>query len=318
MIQKHVIGRLGNQMFQYATVRSFQIKNRPNDQILLDFSEVYEKDSFGYKEELSYFNISNVKYGKAKISFSKKCLILFMNIIKMIVLVITGFNYNVKYNQLLFSFETKIQKFINKFGLYNFRLGYYDFCDCSKKNLYFNGTFESPKYFDDIKDILIKEFTPKYGIIEKNKSLYKMIENTNSVCVTIRRGDFVTDPGFKKNLYVCDENYFYKAIKYIEENVKDAKFFVFSDDVEWCKENMNFPNGTVYESGDDPVWEKLRMMYSCKHFIISNSTFSWWAQYLSRNKDKIVVAPSRWGNLEYKGFNIKTDIYEDDWYLIDV
>lgn len=318
MIQKHVIGRLGNQMFQYATVRAFQIKNRPDDEILLDFSEVYEKDSVGYKEELSYFNINNVKYGKAKISISQKILIAFMNVVKMIILVATGLNYNVRYNQLLYSFETKIQNFINKFGLYSFRLGYYNFRDSTKKNLYFNGTFESPKYFDDIKDVLIKEFTPKYGIIEKNRPLYDMIENSNSVCVTIRRGDFVTDPGFKKNLYVCDENYFYKAIEYMKQNVDNAKFFVFSDDVEWCKKNMNFPEDTVYESGDDPVWEKLRMMYSCKNFIISNSTFSWWAQYLSRNKDKVVVAPSRWGNLEYKGTGIKTDIFEENWHLIDV
>lgn len=318
MIQKHVIGRLGNQMFQYATVRAFQIKNRPNDEILLDFSEVYEKDSSGYKEELSYFNISNVKYGKAKVSFSQRFAIFCMNIVKSIVLVITGLNYNVRYNQMLYSFECSIQRLINRFGLYSFRLGYYEFKNTSKKNLVFYGTFESSKYFDDIKDVLIEEFTPKYGIIEKNKKLYEMIEKTNSVCVTIRRGDFVTDPGFKKNLYVCDENYFYKAIEYMKKNVKNARFFVFSDDVEWCKKNMNFPKDTVYESGDDPVWEKLRLMYSCKHFIISNSTFSWWAQYLSRNKDKVVVAPSRWGNLEYKGKGIKTDIFEDDWHLIDV
>ena len=318
MIQKHMIGRLGNQMFQYATVRAFQIKNRPNDDILLDFSEVYEKDNIGYKEELSYFKLSKVQYGKLKMSPVQKVANLCLNVIKAMVLVVTGFNYSIKYNQILYKVEYKIQSFFNKIGLYSFRLGYYNFVNTTKKNLAFYGTYESPKYFDDIRDILLEEFTPKYGIIEKNKELYKMIEKTNSVCITIRRGDFVSNSEFKKNLYVCDEEYFYNAINYVKDNVPNARFFVFSDDVDWCKKNMNFPNDTIFESGDDPVWEKLRLMYSCKHFIISNSTFSWWAQYLSRNKNKVVVAPSKWGKLEYKGNGVKTDIYEDNWHLIDV
>ncbi len=318
MINKHVIGRLGNQMFQYATVRAFQIKNRPNDKILLDFSEVYQKDSCGYREELSSFNISDVIYGKAKLTFRQKLWNNYLNFIKFIILVKNKFQYNVKYNQDLYKIEKRLESKMNKAGLYSFRLGYCDFKDFKKDNITFYGTFESPKYFDDIKDVLQKEFTPKYGILEHNKDLYEKINSTNSVCVTIRRGDFVTDPGFKKNLYVCDEKYFEKGLEVIKKKVKNPTFFVFSDDVEWCKKNMKFPKNTYYERGDDPTWEKLRLMYSCKHFIISNSTFSWWAQYLSRNNKKVVVAPSRWGNLSYKGDNIKTDIFEDEWTLIDV
>ena len=93
--------------------------------------------------------------------------------------------------------------------------------------------------------------------------------------------------------------------------VKKPQYIVFSDDVEWCKNNMHFPKNTIYESGNDPIWEKIRLMYSCKHFIISNSTFSWWAQYLSNNKNKIVIAPKKWNNFEYSEL-----IYDDKWILL--
>ena len=104
----------------------------------------------------------------------------------------------------------------------------------------------------------------------------------------------------------------------MQKKLKDPTFFVFSDDIDWVKKNMKFPKSTYFETGDDPVWEKIRLMYSCKHFIISNSTFSWWAQYLSRNKKKIVIAPSRWGNQTYKCKNELIDIYQEDWILVDV
>ena len=90
-------------------------------------------------------------------------------------------------------------------------------------------------------------------------------------------------------------------------------FFLFSDDVEWVKENIYTGCETYCEDGTDPVWEKLRMMSSCKHFIISNSTFSWWAQYLSTYKNKIVISPCRWFNNDFE-----SPLIEDDFIKIEV
>ena len=140
--------------------------------------------------------------------------------------------------------------------------------------------------------------------------MYKYIENNESVCISIRRGDFLANE-HKKDCFICDNNYFYKAISEIKKRLANPKFIVFSDDVEWCKNNMNFPSDTRFEDGNDPLWEKMRLMYSCKNFIISNSTFSWWAQYLSRNDNKIVIAPKKWRNNNYV-----SDIYEKNWILI--
>ena len=212
-----------------------------------------------------------------------------------------------------YKYEKFFASFLSEFGIYYMRQGYVLFKKYNSENKYLLGYFESNKYFEDIRDILLEEFTPKMKPRVENMGLYDYINSGESVCVTIRRGDYVSNPGFKKNHYICTENYFMNAMKIMKKKVKNAKFVIFSDDVEWCRENIKFSGEVMYESGDDPVWEKLRLMYSCKHFILSNSTFSWWAQYLSRNDKKIVIAPSRWRNNEGV-----TDIYMSNWLIYDI
>ena len=98
-----------------------------------------------------------------------------------------------------------------------------------------------------------------------------------------------------QNFFLCDEAYFRKAVSIIRERVDNPVLIFFSDDIQWVREHLYFEDlQCFYETGNDPIWEKLRLMYSCHHFIISNSTFSWWAQYLGRRDDKIVISPSRW------------------------
>ena len=87
---------------------------------------------------------------------------------------------------------------------------------------------------------------------------------------------------------------------------------MFSDDIQWVKDNIkDLDIEMYYEDGNDTLDEKLRLMYSCKHFIISNSTFSWWAQFLSRNNEKIVISPDRW----YKQ-DISATLINDEWIKI--
>lgn len=100
----------------------------------------------------------------------------------------------------------------------------------------------------------------------------------------------------KKIFYVCDLEYFQRGVDYIKKHVENPVFIVFSNDIDWVKANLNIDNEVYFESGKDPVWETFRLMYSCKHFVISNSTLHWWAQWRSENKEKIVVAPERWYN----------------------
>jgi hypothetical protein len=114
------------------------------------------------------------------------------------------------------------------------------------------------------------------------------------------------------DIYQYDINYFYRAVEYIKSKVENPVFIIFSDDVEWCKENFHIDAPTYYETSGNPIWEKIRLMSGCKHFIIHNSTFSWWAQHLSQNKDKIVIAPTKWMQRDDQPI----DIYEDGWVYL--
>lgn len=316
MIYLKIRGRAGNQLFQYATVKNFQNKYYKDEDIAIDFSDLKKlgKEEDGFKDSLEDFNAGNYKtVNKIKSNIWQKILIFIMKVPNPFFRLI---GLKDKADILSYKFEKMIQPFINKFGVYYMIHGYYEFKPCMAKNKIFYGNFESAKYFDENEKLIKELFTPKEKIIEKNKELYENITKSNSICITIRRGDFVSNPEFKKVHYICDSKYFYKAIETIKQKVDNPTFIVFSDDIEWVKENMDFGVSAFYEDGNDPIWEKLRLMYSCKHFIISNSTFSWWAQYLSTNKDKVVIAPKKWKNSAYKLDTSKLNIYQDFWIRI--
>ena len=295
MIYVNITGGLGNQMFQYAIARKYQIET--NQKIILNIYELKKfKKSRTY--QLNGFEISNnIEVSDEKLPWfvhrrnyinkilrklSPKCYLFVMSKI---------------YNSIIWYLETKTElPRLNK-----------------GKDIYIGGYWQSDYYFRDIDDIIIKDFTPKKELKAENIDLYEKIINCESICVTIRRGDYISNLKYKKLYYICDNEYFIEGVKKIREEIPSAKVFVFSDDVEWVKNNIDFGCETYYESGFDDVWEKLKLMSNCKHFVISNSTFSWWAQHLSRNQNKIVYAPSRW----YPD-NRKCDIYEENWKYIDV
>lgn len=186
------------------------------------------------------------------------------------------------------------------------------------KNKILIGYFESEKYFSDIERLIKQEFKPKEERLRKNEKLYSVIENANDVvCVSVRAGDYMTDKNVRAGCYICVPEYFYKAIDVLKKqlDVENLTIIIFSDDIEWAKSNLNnfsINDNVYYEAGDDPVWEKLRLMSSCHHFVIYNSTFSWWAQYLGEYDKKVVIAPTKW-----RKYECELDIMSDRWIKID-
>lgn len=175
------------------------------------------------------------------------------------------------------------------------------------KDFFCYGYFQSEKYFEKYKKVIVSELHVKTEVPDKNKYIFQKIQAEESVCVHVRRGDYcgscISD--------VCNEEYFIRGISLMRQNIPKAFFVIFSDDIEWVKERIDITGQGLYVDQNNRAHEDLQLMYHCKHFIISNSSFSWWAQYLSDNPQKIVIAPKKWNNA-----NTVKDIYMRNWICI--
>lgn len=161
------------------------------------------------------------------------------------------------------------------------------------KNYYFDGYWQTDYYISKIKnsDFLLNT-VDKMPVLIENYILE--IEKSNSVALHIRRGDYFS-PLYIGRYAVCNINYYLKALNYIQTNVENPVFFVFSDDLDWVRNNLELPKSTIFVKNEkiNSFWYVF-LMSKAKHNIISNSTFSWWGAYLNNNKNKIVVSPDRW------------------------
>ncbi|MGA2914819.1 MAG: alpha-1,2-fucosyltransferase [Sedimentisphaerales bacterium] len=182
-------------------------------------------------------------------------------------------------------------------------------------NVYIDGYFQSEKYFINIADIIRDEFRVKNELNGRNKNMAEMAQNTQSVSLHIRRGDYVSNPKANQTHGTCSLAYYYRCIEQVNQEIKQPHFFVFSDDIDWCKSNLriSFPVVFVDHNQPDKDYEDLRLMSFCRHHIIANSSFSWWGAWLALYMDKIVFAPEKW----FVRDDIKTDgMIPDNWIKI--
>lgn len=167
-----------------------------------------------------------------------------------------------------------------------------------------NGYWQSPKYFDHCRDLVIKTFDYPW-------------EFKKGICsIHVRRGDYLLYP--TKHPVVTVE-YLRKAIRFIIDNKKIKRFKFFSDDIAWCVScgiNLEFPDCDFeYSTGNNETQDLIEMS-CCEHNIISNSTMSWWAAELNQNPNKVVVVPQieNWFGPDNK-LSVK-DLYRDHWVQI--
>ena len=280
MIIVRVTGGLGNQMFQYAMYKSLEKKGKL---VKLDSKSFYEtkKEHNGYELE----RIFDIKPNKPTKEDLEK--------------------FDENNISTLFKIKRKLfgdKKFVYDTKEYVFNKDVYKL-----KNSYLNGYWQSIKYFEGIENDIKKDFRFKNQLDNKNLEILNEIENSNSISIHIRRGDYMSPENY--NMYGCiaTPTYYKKAIKVIEEKVENPTFFVFSNDMDWVKKNIQINSRVFYID--------MFLMSKCKHNIIANSSFSWWGAWLNENKNKIVIAPKKWINREDVDSD-KIELFCEGWTLL--
>lgn len=212
----------------------------------------------------------------------------------------------------LYKHKPKLRKIVGSFVWIYEEKTNYDFdpevFQKTHKICFFFGGWHSEKYFIDIKNIILNKFKFNQKKLNSNSISWAQIicENVNSVAVHVRRGDFVNHWMWKD---IANADYYDRAFHFIDNKISNAVYFVFSNDIDWCK--THFLNKSLYyvdcNSGGDS-WQDLYLMTLCHHHINANSTFSWWGAWLSNFDDSIIIVPSKFRNdIDSK------DIYPDTW-----
>ena len=271
MILARLKGGLGNQMFEYAAARALALRH--GAELKLDLEYLQDRTprpkpfritfrSYG----LDAFNIASTIATRAE----------------------TPLGFLGKAGMLIDFCYRRLLKPVGTERHFHFDPAFLSFPD----GTYLDGLWQSPKYFAGYEDAIRDDFRLKGELPEATRSLGAEMAACRSVCVHVRRADFI---GSKHE--TCDKDYYDRGIAEIGKQGGIDRIYVFSDDAAWCRENLSlgFPTTFVGDEHSGPKGTgHLYLMGKCRSFVIANSSFSWWAAWLAESPGKIVVAPRRW------------------------
>lgn len=283
-------GQLGNQMFEYAMARSLSLSTGGKP-VMIRNQKGIELDCFTMYDDLQLSDVPEHTF-LTRIGYW---------LAGRIVL-----KYNLRKN---FEQQKKHNWWLGFFGVFFCEMGFVKPYPLLmwRKTVHCNGYFQSEGYFKKHKDIILRDFTFKKSIKEKCSVLVDKIRNENSVCVHIRLGDYL-DPKYA-HFKVTDKTYFENAISYIKQHVNNPHFYVFTDSPAiFEKEYKTNDMELIPESYTSQ--ESMYIGSNCKHHIMSNSSFSWWMQYLGQHVGQIVIAPKRWYT---DNEQVSEGIYDSRW-----
>lgn len=275
MIYVKVHYGLGNQMFQYALARGLSLKLGAPFRLDLTFykRQALTPDARAYC--LGHFNIQNVIASDEEIHHFVRPSFLRRRLRQLEQAVLPWYKREF-IPESSRAFDPKI-----------FRI---------RKQVYLAGYWQKEDYFRHAENEIRNDFRFKNPPDIRNSGLIKNINEVNSVSLHIRRGDYLTNNFAVNNFEKCDLEYYQAAVDHIAKKTADPSFFVFSDDISWAMDNLKlkYPVTFIDEYNKDQPHEDLRLMSQCRHFIIANSSFSWWGAWLGSYDGKIVIGPKKW------------------------
>ncbi len=186
-----------------------------------------------------------------------------------------------------------------RMGVPIFREPHFHFCPAFaelESPVYLEGYWQSERYFESCRDQIASDFTLREKVPEKCLDILRTISSTDSICIHIRRGDYVSDPATARVHEICSPDYYRRGVALAASGEADPHGFVFSDDPDWARRHFSapFPTTIVDLNGPHEAHWDLHLMSACRHFVIANSSLSWWAAWLGRSPEKRVVAPQSW------------------------
>jgi hypothetical protein len=275
MIITKLRGGLGNQLFQYAIGR--QLAESQQTELRLDlsfFGQLNNETTTPRNYRLNVFNINGdlaLPTDEDKI-LGQAWLRPFKRRLRKIGLDLFHWNY---FREANFGFHPRVVNF--------------------KGAAVLEGYWQSQRYFPDIRSLLLRELTLKDEFVTEGfLAVQQEMKMAQSVAIHVRRGDYVHLAAVNRQFGTCTSEYYAEAIRFMKQKIKKPLFYVFSDELDWCRENLPFNGETVRFISGFQDYQDLLLISSCAHQIIANSSFSWWGAWLNTNPDKIVVAPKTW------------------------
>lgn len=296
MVTTKLLGGLGNQMFQYAVARALAIKfNCPVRVDITAFKSYqihngFELQKFALDRETLKLDCPQDKTPKQELGQSK------FSISKLIRYASRKLNANKSnfYHEKDFSYDSDL---LNQ-----------------SPPVIIEGYWQSYKYFSDIREQLLEDFRLLESPTGLNEELTKKISESNSVSIHIRRGDYVSNSNANSYHGICGLDYYQDAVNKIESVTLDPAYFIFSDDIDWCRQNLKLSKEPIFidhNRGSKSHFD-MHLMSLCKHNVIANSSFSWWGAWLNTNHNKCVIAPKQWFAIEKN----TADLLPLDWLRI--